>query len=520
MNEINEEVTELESIPKELKMVVASISQINSANPWVSKIDEAATKADLDIFQGLVNECRFFYRNEPLVATTINKMIDIGINDLVFSKNGLTDNEFKVFLSLKSKLIEFAEAMALEFLLSGLVVPEVSYGKIKKEDIKDYGIKKYDSLVVPLSMWVRDPKSIKITTSILTDRPIYSVIIPADMIYFITNKGKYPDGKEDKVSFELLKKTYPEFVKLVLAGETEIVLENHNIIRRRYTTDNAYPIPYASASLDALKHKRKFRQMDYSLADKMIGAMLHVKMGSDLFPITDSEEDKKFVDDLRNQLRWRFDSKKDLERIFQLLTSHTVDVTWLLPDTKELLNIEKYSDINLEILYGLGFPRSLITGESAKSGTSDPELSMIGPVKTMENFRRKIIEVIKKICLEVAKENNFKNPPQVTFKQLNLHSFQDLLSGLSKLYETGGLSRQSYDDVLGYDFEDELDKRELEQGMIEKAGIPQVGLSPFSGNNVQEPPSTNQNKKEPVKKDVTNQDETPDTGVKNDTQQE
>jgi len=494
-------------VSKEPKVMLiatdAAVSnQINAANPWTVKIDDIQAKSNLDNFVGLVNECRFFYKYEPLVSTVINRMVDIGINDLVFSKNGLSDNEFKVFTSLKPKLLEFAEIMALEFLLSGLVVPEFSLGKTNKDDILAMGVKKYSTLQLPISLFVRDPKSVVIYTSLISDKPAYFIAVPEDAAYFINNKGTYPNGQKDPELYKEMKKSFPDFVKEVEKGVTEIPLENDNIIRRRYTSDNAYPVPYASAALDPLKHKRKLRQMDYSIADKVIGAMLHVKMGSDEFPITDSEEDQKFVDDLRTQLTWRFNSKKDLERIFQLLTTHTVDIQWVFPDTKELLNDTKYKDINLEILYALGFPKTLIIGESEKSNTSDPEMSMIGPVKTMENFRRKILEVLRAVCAQVALENRFKTAPTLNFSQLNLHNFADFINALNKLYEIGGLSRDSYAADLGFDFKEQLDKRAIEQQEIDKAGIPQVGLTPNSGNQVGNTPAVTEKTAVPTKKAV------------------
>jgi hypothetical protein len=463
-------------------------NQINNANPWTVKMDDVSSKTNLDYFVSLVNECRFFYKNEPLVASIVNRMVEIGINDLVFSKNGLSDNEFTVFTSLKPKLLEFAESMAQEFLLSGLVVPEFALGKATKEEILSLGVKKYSTLELPISMFVRDPKSIVIYTSLMSDQPDYFVQVPDDVAYFIKNNGTYPNGEENKELFKQMKAKFPEFVKDVLAGVTEIPIYNKNVIRRRYMSDNPYPTPFIAPALDVLKHKRKLRQMDYSIADKVIGAILHVKMGSDEFPITDSEEDQEFVDSLRNQLTWRFNSKKDLERIFQLLTSHTVDIKWIFPDTTELVNDAKYRDINMEILYALGFPQTLIVGEASRTAAGDPEMAMIGPIKTMENFRRKIIEVLRRVCEEVALANKFKTPPTLDFKALNLHKFADLIAALSKLYETGGLSRDAFDEILGYDFKEQIDLRTQEQEEITQSGIPQVGLTPNAGNQVQTTP--------------------------------
>lgn len=452
-----------------------------TTNPWTDALKAKDKKFDDKEFVKINSLCRFFYRTEPVVSTVINKLVEIGINDLVFSKNKLSDNEFRVFTALKPRLLEFAEQMAQEFLLSGLVVPEVGYEKNKdKQFIFSLGIKKYTSLVLPESMTLRDPSTILIKTSWLGNMPTYFIKIPEDVIKFVLAKGKYADGRVDKELYDSLKVQFPEFVKSIEQGKKELPLENNDIIRRKYTADNQYPIPYISPSLDALQHKRKLRRMDYTLIDKVISAIMHVKVGDKDFPITESEEDQAYLEQLREQFRLRGNSEQLMERIFQLITNHTVTIDWIFPDTAILLNDKKYEDINQEILFGLGFPRVLITGEAARSGSSDPELATLAPVKTMENFRRKIIEVIRNICIEVSLRNNFKSAPTVEFAGLNLHAFSDFVSGLTQLYNASALSRTDLARVYGYDFLDQLDKLEEENNELTKRGLPTVGPNPFS----------------------------------------
>lgn len=468
-------------------------------NIWTDARKSMNKPYDYDKYVETVNLCRFFYKTEPVVSTVINKLVEIGINDLVFSKNKLSDNEFRVFKAIKPKLLEFAEQMAQEFLLSGLVVPEVGWKKVNdKKFIFSLGVKRYSSLVLPDSMSIRDPKTIKIYTHWLEDQPSYYIKVPDEVVAFLKNKGKFADGKEDKELYENLKKFYPEFVKLVLSGQTEILLENDNIIRRKYTSDNPYPIPYISASLDALQHKRKLRRMDYSLIDKVISAILHVKVGSDDFPITESPEDQQYIDDLAAQLRMRGNNEQLMERIFQLVTNHTVEINWIFPNAEILLDPAKYNDINQEVLFGLGFPRILITGEASKTGTSDPELAMLAPLKTMENFRSKIIGVIKDICSEVSIRNKFRNAPEVEFAALNLHNFRDLIDGLKILYDASALSRTSLSKVYGIDFMEQVDQLETENTELTKRNLPLYGANPFSANS---PVETNSPTKEDVKGD-------------------
>ena len=475
-------MTKQKEIKKELKLAQAEayMSAAASVNPWKDNKTDSGKKTTYEEFIKTTDLCRFFYKTEPVVSTVINKLVEIGINDIIISKKGLSENEFRVFTALKPRLLEFTESLAQELLLSGLVVPEISYGPVDKDTIFELGIKKYNKLIFPVSMWIRDPKSIKINSSAMSDTPSYYVVISEEIIYFIKNSGKYSDGKEDKELFKNLKTYYPDFVKRVMGGETEFLIEDSKLIlRRKFLSDDPYPISYISPVLDALQHKRELRRMDYSIIDKVIGAIMHVKMGSDLYPVTDTDEDKTSVLELKKQLSYRFNSSQNLERIFQLITNHAVEIKWVFPDTSILVNEKKYDDINQEILFGLGFPRVLITGEAAKTGTSDPEISMIAPVKTMENIRRRIIKIIKDICKQVALENNFK-VPEVKFKTLNLHAFNDFIVSLDKLYEKSGVSRTSYGELMGFDFNEELDILAAENEAMKKKGLPEFGPTPNS----------------------------------------
>jgi hypothetical protein len=492
----NKVIEAVESLTDNSKLKGVAFAEFGSptTNPWTDPLKAKDKKFDYDEFVKINSLCRFFYRTEPVVSTVINKLVEIGINDLVFSKNGLAENEFRLFSALKPRLMEFAEQMAQEFMLSGLVVPNIGWQRnTDKQFIFSLGVKKYSSLVLPESLTLRDPSSIKILKSWMGDAPAFYIKIPEFVIKFIKEKGKLENGEVDKEAFDKLKAQFPDFVKDVLAGKKEIPLEADNIIRRKYTADNPYPISYVGPSLDALQHKRKLRRMDYTLIDKVIGAILHVKVGDKDFPITESDEDQAYLDELRSQLRMRSNSDQLMERIFQLVTNHTVSMEWIFPNVETLLKETKYDDINQEILFGLGFPRVMITGESAKSGTSNAELATLSPVKTMDNFRRKILEVIRDICTEVSLRNNFKSAPAVEFAALNLHAFAEFMAALKQLYDASALSRTDLAKGLGYDFTDQLDKLEGENNELTKRGLPTVGPNPFGSPATNQPGNPTQN---------------------------
>jgi hypothetical protein len=257
-------------------------------------------------------------------------------------------------------------------------------------------------------------------------------------------------------------------------------LNNKFVIRRRVGTESVYPTQYLSSAVDILEHKRNLRRTDYSVANKVLSAILQVKVGDKDFPMTDSEEDKKYMDGLREQLLWRNRQNNDVENIFQLFTSHVVELKWIFPDISILLNDTKYQEINQEILFALGFPRILISGETERSGAGDQEFASLAPIKTMDNFREKILRVIKEIVYQVSKKNKFDSIPEVEFEPINFHKFDVYITALSKLFDSGGLSRDSLADVLGYNFDDEVEKRAEEQKKVEVFNVPAFGENPNS----------------------------------------
>lgn len=474
---------------KQTKLTTKSIMSSSAAytNPWgVDSFDKLelrglTTKDEYDKYRNLVSACRFFYRHDPIAATTINKLIDIGITPVIVDQGTLSVSEYAAIESVKKKLQEFLEVLALEYLVSGLVVPEIKYKTFNKQDLTKYGVKRYQSLVLPESLFIRDSATIKINTSMLSDDPSYFVRVPESIIYFIQTKGTYLDGTKDPVAYAKLATYYPEIIKNVEKGIFDILLENSQILRAKYLGDSPYPIPYLSAALESLKHKRNIRRMDYSIASRVISAVQHITLGSDEFPVVEGE-DAQF-EDIREQMRHRYVSNdyQEEERIFQLFTNHTVAIKWIFPDVDALLDDAKYKEVNQDIIFALGFPRILITGESERSGSSDPQYAMMSPQKTMESIRDKLLFIVVDVIYDIIKKNNFRGlPDDIRFEDINLREFDKYSTALSELYKSGNLSRDSYASFFGFNIHEEFKKRADENDELEELGLTEFGPVPFS----------------------------------------
>jgi hypothetical protein len=453
---MTEEIKEIDEIKETKKLAVATYSfntTYGGLTNWSPEEVDKLETYDIKEFDKVISDCRFYYRKDPIASTIINKMVEIGITDVEFTKGKLSDNEFRIFTSIKPKLKSFIESCALEYLISGLVVPEVKYATVDKKQLMDFGIKKYDALTLPIKMWLRDPMTIKIEKDIAMNEPSYYAIVPEDLIFFIQHEGTYRDGNKDPKLYSELLLYYPEFVAQVKAGVKEVLLDNNKIIRRKVITGSQYPTPYLFPALESLKHKRNIRRMDYSIASRVIEAIQLIQLGNDEYPVLEGEESQ--FDDIKQKMAWRNTQGKSLERIFQLFANHTLQITWVSPDVEALLNEGKYKEVNQDIFLALGFPKILTTGETERTQTSNSEFATLSPEKSMINLQDQMLKIVRVIVRELSELNGLKEIPESKFSRINLHAIADFVSMMNSLIDHKVISPTSYADAFGYNYEEE-----------------------------------------------------------------
>ena len=216
--------------------------------------------------------------------------------------------------------------------------------------------------------------------------------------------------------------------------------------------------------------------MDYAISARVISAILHVKVGSDEYPLTEDQEDT--LSELEQQFQWRSGiTPAELERVFALFTNHTVELEWVFPEVTAMLDSDKYKSVNEDIMVALGFPRILITGETERSFASDPQIATISPLHTMEKIREALLPIVKFIFLEMRRNRIVEEYPIIKFKPLNLMSMSIFFEGLTALYEAGNLSRESWSEAFGYDFTTEQNKRKANEEFMKELGVEPVAPS-------------------------------------------
>ena len=191
-----------------------SVESSTVSNPWVTpnQVDKYTslhlltdTSDPNKNYHDIVETCRFQYRHDPIASSVINKIIDLSINGILF--HGLrgekvTENQRKAIESLRYPLKKFAEYCALEYLTSGLLIPEWEFTKVTDtRELRKVGIKNIKSLEFPTKMWAYNAENIDILSPMVGVDAAYFLKIPEELATFISQKGAYGNGLKDKKKF-------------------------------------------------------------------------------------------------------------------------------------------------------------------------------------------------------------------------------------------------------------------------------------------------------------------------------
>ena len=401
---------------------------------------------------------RWFYGYDPIAGTVINRMADMSITVLrnrrrtKLNAGDVEDTVLAYFNALVLELRPFLKAAALEYLLHGMALPQYTFKRVRGDLISDLlGRTRYQTID---KIWLRNPEHI-----ILRKRPIGTdrlilYKVPPDQVSFIQNNGKLADGTIDAEGYKYLVETFPEFVAAVKKGQILFPLEDVRPIYRKLLTYDDYPVPFLQNALTALQHKEYIKSMDRSIASRVIEAIRHVKIGDKDFPA-----DQDDIDATEAQVT---QTTSTGDRIYNLFTNHTVSFEWVIPPLDALLNEAKYSEPNADIFLGLGFPRILTVGETAKSNAADNKIASIGPKATLEDLREAIIAWLRDLYKELAELNGFKRIPEPYFAPIATTDMTALIQFAVDALNAGSISKDTVAQLYGSDYETEADQMEAE----------------------------------------------------------
>lgn len=424
-------------------------------------------------YHEVLQMCYDFYERGGLVTTVINRLAELTITEI---RNGQrkTSNEannyFDAVLHRKpSRLMRFLYNMALEYYLSGMVLPKVEWEEKKGSEVsaKLNPSRTYEFPVFDMY----PPALIRIEWAGWGEKELYLKVPTADLRLIRKGASKI---KEQQLKLKYWTENYSSFVDQIKAGSDVILLKDTDPIFRKEKANSPYPTPLLFNVLEAMIFKQQLRRMDFAVASRVINAILLVKEGNDNYPLT--EETRENLDELKNQILARSNNPRLMERLFMLFTNHTTTLEWITPDVSAMLDQEKYKQTNEELNEGLGFAKILVTGESRYANASEVSTWAIQP--QMEQFRTMAKEWLLDLYDDATERNNFRNTPEPNFKPIRLQDIIKTAAVFQAAFTEGNVSRTSRAESIGLDFETEVELMKDEKPMMED--MPPFPPMPYS----------------------------------------
>jgi hypothetical protein len=440
-------------------------------------------------FHKVIKLCYDFYQRGGIVATVINRLTELTITQISNGQRNTSDEANHYFNAVlhrsPSRMARFIRGMALEYFLSGLVVPRVEWKKMLGEEISPH-LKANREYEVPV-FDLYPPELLKIEWD-GWGKKRFLLKIPSKDARLIKSNGRDIKNQLDKARYDVLVSSYPSVVEAVRAGSQFVELRDVDPILRKELSFTEYPTPFLFNILEHLIFKQQLRRMDFAVASRVINAILLITEGNDMYPAV--EESRKNLDDLKAQIYARTNDPRLQERLFMLFSNHTTELTWITPDVAAMLDQDKYRQTNDEIGEGLGFAKILVTGESRNAQASEVSTWAIQPM--MEELREMLVEWIMPVYEEAQKRNKFKYVPEPTFSPIRLQDFIKTAAVFAQLFKEGNISRKTRDQMAGIDFLAELENmrdeyeemKELEKDfpmMPYDITNPDRGMSPIGG---------------------------------------
>lgn len=221
--------------------------------------------------------------------------------------------------------------------------------------------------------------------------------------------------------------------------------------------------PFLYCILDDVKFKNKLRQAENAALDGLINVTRLWKLG-----------DHKAAQPI-------FPSKPLADKLIDLLENNTgggaIDIVWdsmiemeeFYPPIAEILGPEKYTQVDRDILIGLGIPEVLIGGSGSNFSNSFIQLKTL--IERLNYVRRKVKEWIYGEIHLVCQAMDIPIAPKIRFNEMNLEDQNIARKLIVGLLDRGIISVEAVLQVYGEDFLMEVERMRGEQKIFKESDI-------------------------------------------------
>ena len=392
----------------------------------------------------IVGYSKYCYRKYGLIMRTSNIMRDFGSQGLKLSYPKKS-KKLEEIIDNYNKRVNINQFIRDSFHELGLTGNLACYDRVNRVEI--YPINKIE--VLPL---IIDNKQI--------------------IAYKVDDNESSEDYGEEYN--KMIENAYPEeIIKARQDGNTYAILNKDNAHFGKINSSQyeRYGISVILPAFEDLAHKNLLKEAERATANDVIDKMMMIQIGND------EVKPKKEMIDGYDQL---FQGVKGSVRF---TVPYYVDAKFIEPQTN-VFGREKFLEVDTDILNTLGISLSLLRGSDG-SNYADGVLNFSGLVKTIENIREPIINILKGLYEAELKRNgldpNLAPTPYFEDVVIDKAAKMELMMNL---FQNAGMPYKILYEEAGFDFDYiKLVREEENKGNMDEVFEPHA--IPFGGMNTE-----------------------------------
>ena len=425
-----------------------------------SDIDESGDFTDEQNVKDAIKLANRMYELDGVVSNTIDVFVDFAISDFRFL--GVKDERllevlehFKLYVNRnvpmeQRGLKKFAETVTNQFYTTGNVFVEPKWSR----DLVTHKNGRQKEYNLPTSIFFYDPQSITID-NMSGNLPIWVRIKPElyNAILKVRNGARLKDIPEN------LRNLVASYPKTVIDSAKDggllgarIPLVDIASLQRKKAPYNAWGTPYITRAFASLAVKHKLRNLDMDTIEGLINSITIFRVGT---------KDHVAKGPRINQFK---SLMTDSPASRYLVWAHDIDAITVSPDNKISEMVQRYEQINAEILEDLGMPKAFTVGTVGGGAGSDPWIQILQLMERLTRHRRALSNIIEDWALKIAEENGFKAGKdyyniRLQWKRNNLMSPEEIRQFVITFYDRGLISKETAVWMNDGDFETEINSR-------------------------------------------------------------
>lgn len=392
---------------------------------------------------------RFFYENEPKVASAIDFYSDFPMSDF---EHECKNRDVKLhFDKLKDKLElpKWCRLISHEVHLLGDCFPfaeidcPICYGSGRVGD----EICEHEGGTIRRVV-ILNPDYIEVESSSINPDPRIALRPDEELINMVQRRMP---------GYERLS---PDVVALIASGQP-IPLDNRNVSHLKYGECGyqKFGVGMVRRLFPILSYKTKLMVAQWIVAERLIVPIKIVKVGSDERPAGPAD-----IADVQSQL-----SQTANDPNLTIVTHHAFELDFVGAAGRVLTLSNEFEFINQEVLDGMMINNALLNGEGPNF--SSAAVGIEAMIQRLETFRGEVAKWIEKnLYLPEAKRQGFVdiNPdsgeeeyiyPRIKWGSMHLRDQQQYRTFIIQLYDKGLLSAQTVLEAFDLDPDMEIERK-------------------------------------------------------------